>query len=131
MVEAFLGPNFSAARPLPRRKCHTRWIAFEWARWAGLERLGRHHMYGWDCFDAIPIDWHLMAVFPTCEDEVEEFVYSEDLWATYGLAELWVSGVCACVHGFGGRGAGGGLNTMNRRMIVCVRNVAYEQYDIF
>jgi hypothetical protein len=29
-------------------------------------------MYGWDCFDAIPIDWHLTAVFPTCEEEGED-----------------------------------------------------------
>ena len=41
-------------------------------------------MYGWDCFDAIPIDWRLTSVFPTCEHEGEEFVYSEDLWPTHG-----------------------------------------------
>ena len=43
-------------------------------------------MYGWDRFDATPIDWHLTAVFPTCDHEGEEFVYSEDLWATAGDA---------------------------------------------
>lgn len=88
-------------------------------------------MYGWDCFDAIPIDWHLTAVFPTCEHEGEEFVYSEDLWATHGLPELWVSGLGACGHRVDGRGAANVLNTMIRRLIAGDLNVGDEHPALF
>src|SRR5438270_6690670 len=124
-------PEFLGREAAPTSNCHTRWIAFERARWAGLERLGRHQMYGWDCCDAIPIDWHLTAVFPTCEHEGEEFVYSEDLWATHGLPELWVSGLGACGHRVDGRGAANVLNTMIRRMIAGDLKVGDEHPALF
>ena len=88
-------------------------------------------MYGWDCFDAIPIDWQLTAVFPTCEHEGEEFVYSEDLWATHGLPELWVSGLGTCGHRVDGRGAAAVLNTMIRRMIAGDLKVGDEHHALF
>lgn len=74
-------------------------------------------MTGWDSWHAIPIDWHLTCVFPTIHDEGEAFVYSDNLWATHQLPELWVSCLGACGHRVSEEGAAHVLNEMARRMI--------------
>ena len=74
-------------------------------------------MTGWDSWTAIPIDWRLTAVFPTIYDEGEGFVYSENLWTTHQLPELWVSCLGTCGHRVSEEGAANVLNEMARRMI--------------
>jgi len=74
-------------------------------------------MTGWDTWQAVPIDWRLTGVFPTIHDRGEAFVYSENLWATHQLPELWVSCLGVCGHRVGVDGAAHVLNGMAKRMI--------------
>jgi hypothetical protein len=74
-------------------------------------------MIGWDTWEAVPIDWRLTGVFPTIHDLGEAFVYSENLWATHHLQELWVSCLGVCGHRVSLDGAAHALNGMAKRMI--------------
>lgn len=74
-------------------------------------------MTGWDSWHAIPIDWHLTCVVPTIYDETEAFVYSDNLWSTHALPELWVSCLGTCGHRVSEHGAADVLNEIARRMI--------------
>lgn len=74
-------------------------------------------MPGWDTWYAVPIDWHLTAVFGEVPVIAEGFVYSNDLWSTHGLPELWVSCLGICGHRVSEEGAAHVLNEMARRLI--------------